>query len=320
MALLEIKNLSIDLQLEEGCRHLVDDLSFEIRRGEALCLIGESGCGKSVTALALTRLLAEDTFVYRGGEIRMAGLDLLGADEPSVRRVRGRKISYIFQDPVAYLNPVIRIGKQIGEMLQLHRPQRFHRDRVIDLLRMVGIPSPELRIDAFPHQLSGGMLQRVMIAMALASEPELLIADEPTTALDVTLQAQILDLLQALREKLGMAVLLITHNLGVVEEFADRVAVMYAGQIVETGSTATVLGNPRHPYTRALIRAVPRLGESNQRLEGIPGQVPLAGDFPTGCRFHPRCPDARPECGSHRPALLSIDSEVEVRCPVLNRS
>lgn len=320
MDLLEVNDLSIELSGDKDSRRLIDSLRFQIRSGEAFCLIGESGSGKSVTALALTRLLPTPPFRYASGAIRISGKDIFGLSDEQLQRLRGGTVSYIFQDPVAYLNPIHRVGAQIMEMLRLHRPDKAHEARIIELLDLVGIPSPESRIRDFPHQMSGGMLQRVMIAMALASEPQLLIADEPTTALDVTIQAQILRLLKRLQEDLGMAVLLISHNLGVVEEFADRVAVMYAGQIVEMGETSAILEKPKHPYTAALLRAMPRLGEVQESLSTIEGQVPVVGQFPSGCRFHPRCPAAEPECENEAPKLEEVGEGRHARCPVWNPS
>ena len=317
MALLEVNDLSIDLKQGGGARRLVDGVSLEVHSGQALCLIGESGCGKSVTALSLTRLLSPN-FSYASGEIRIDGDDVLTLSDAKLRSVRGGKVSYVFQDPVAYINPIHRIGSQIMESLRLHRPEKATEARVVELLNLVGIPSPDQRMKDFPHQMSGGMLQRVMIAMALASEPQLLVADEPTTALDVTIQAQILSLLGRLQRQLKMAVLLISHNLGVVEEFADHVAVMYAGQIVERGTTHDVIDQPKHPYTTALLKAVPRLGDVCEQLPTIPGQVPSAGEFPGGCRFHPRCSFAVPSCSVDAPVLESIGTDRWVRCPVQN--
>ena len=314
--LLEVNDLSIDLVDRQGRRRLVDGLTFGIREGEAFCLIGESGCGKSVSALSLTRLLPSPPFAYAGGEIRIGEESVLDLEPRKLRRLRGGTVSYIFQDPVAYLNPVHRVGTQIREMLRLHRPERATEERIVELLRMVEIPAPRARLRDYPHQMSGGMLQRVMIAMALASEPRLLVADEPTTALDVTVQAQILLLLERLRRELGMAVLLISHNLGVVEDFSDRVAVMYAGQVVESGPAREVLSRPGHPYTEALLRAAPRLGAGGEELHAIPGQVPPPGSFPAGCRFHPRCSLARESCTCRAPALDAFGAGRQVRCPV----
>ena len=314
MALLEVKDLLIELEASQGRRRLVDGVSLRIQPGEAFCLIGESGCGKSVTALALTRLLPSPPFFYAGGRVMVTGEDVLGMGEREIRRIRGGKVSYIFQDPGAYLNPIHRVGRQIREALALHRPDKANERRVAELLRLVGIPSPEVRMRDYPHQMSGGMLQRVMIATALAAEPRLLVADEPTTALDATVQAQILRLLASLRERLGMAILLISHDLGLVEDFADRVAVMYAGQVVECGPASTVLSDPKHPYTEALLRAAPRIGGGG--LIPIPGQAPAADAFPSGCRFHPRCSLARETCSQLPPQLASVGEDRLIRCLV----
>lgn len=317
MALLEIDNLSLEIGVGAQSRRLVDGLSLTVDEGESVCLIGESGSGKSVTALALTRLLPCPPFQYAGGAVALAGRSILDLDEAALREIRGGVVSYVFQDPVAYLNPVHRVGTQILEMLRLHRPDKATRGRVIELLELVGIPAAERRVDEYPHQLSGGMLQRVMIAMALAPEPRLLVADEPTTALDVTIQAQILALLNRLRMELGMAVLLISHNLGVVADVGDRVAVMYAGQIVEWGPADQVLSQARHPYTQALLRAVPSLERCQESLEAIPGQVPEPGQWPTGCRFHPRCPHQEPSCRTQEPSWAERQTAHSFRCPVL---
>ena len=285
MALLTVKNLCIAF----GSRapHVVDNVSFEVERGEILALVGESGCGKSISCLALTSLLptpparvSADAILFREGAEE---IDLARVSARRLRKVRGGGIAYIFQEPSVSLNPVFRIGSQIAEVLE-HR-----RAEVVELLKLVGIPAPETRVDAYPHELSGGMQQRVMIAMALAGNPKLLIADEPTTALDVTIQAQILGLIDDLRRKRDMAVILVTHNLGIVAEKADRVAVMYAGNIVEYAATGQLLKHPSHPYTRALLKAVPHLGGDGKRLSTIPGHVPSADDFAPGCRFSDRC-------------------------------
>ena len=312
MALLEVKDLLIELEASQGRRRLVDGVSLSIQPGEAFCLIGESGCGKSVTALALTRLLPSPPFFYAGGRVIVAGEDVLGMGDREIRRIRGGKVNYIFQDPGAYLNPIHRVGRQIRESLALHRPDKASEKRVAELLQLVGIPSPEVRMRDYPHQMSGGMLQRVMIAMALAAEPRLLVADEPTTALDATVQAQILGLLASLRERFDMAVLLISHDLGLVGDFADRVAVMYAGQVVECGTVSEVLDAPKHPYTEALLQAAPRLGGGG--LIPIPGQAPAADAFPSGCRFHPRCSLARETCLQSAPPLVSVGADRLVRC------
>jgi peptide/nickel transport system ATP-binding protein/oligopeptide transport system ATP-binding protein len=311
MPLLEIRNLRIDF----GAHRVVDEVSLSLDAGKTYCLVGESGCGKSVTALSIARLLATPPASHPQGQILLEGHDVLSMNPRELQRIRGGHVGYVFQEPGASLNPVMRIGTQIREALTRHRPQFANDAEVIRLLRQVGIPAPETRLKDYPHQLSGGMQQRVMIAMALAPQPKLLIADEPTTALDVTVQAQIIELLRDLQQQLGMSILLITHNLGLVGDIADRVGVMYAGQIVEEGQTRDVLQRPRHPYTRALLKSVPELGRAGRRLESIPGTVPRPGDWPVGCRFAPRCPMARSEC-SLRPIDWNPGSiDHAVRCP-----
>ena len=312
--LLEIKNLKLEFGKGEKALRAVDDVSFTIAEGETLCLVGESGCGKSVSALSIARLVPSPPANYVGGQILLNGQDVLGMSKQQLREIRGGVVSYIFQEPGSSLNPVFRVGNQIKESLKLHRPQVATDEEVIRLLKLVGIPAPESRMRDYPHQLSGGMQQRVMIAMALASEPKLLIADEPTTALDVTIQAQIIDLLRELKERLGMSMLLITHNLGIVGDIADRVAVMYAGQIVELAPAAELLARPLHPYTQALMNSVPKLASNAQRLTSIPGNVPNLGAFPSGCRFHPRCPKARRDCPQKLPELVEVEPNRFVRC------
>jgi oligopeptide/dipeptide ABC transporter ATP-binding protein len=290
----------------------VDGVSFTIKKGETLALVGESGCGKSVTALALAKLVATPPGVYKGGEVLLDGDDVLKLEKDRLRAIRGAKISYIFQEPASSLNPVFRIGYQIREVLQLHRPAAATDDEVIRLLQLVRIPDPARRMRDYPHQLSGGMQQRVMIAMALACNPALLVADEPTTALDVTIQAQILDLLKELKREIGMSVLLITHNLGIVGDLADNVAVMYAGRVVEYAPAQELLRAPRHPYTVALMQSIPRLGARARRLHSIPGNVPNAARLPVGCKFHPRCERAQPDCAREpEPELVNG----RIRCP-----
>jgi oligopeptide/dipeptide ABC transporter ATP-binding protein len=264
-----------------------------------------------VTALSLARLLPSPPARYPAGEMLVEGRNVLEMDKRELRTIRGGVISYIFQDPAASLNPIFRVRTQILETLRLHRPAAANDGEVIRLLKLVGIPAPESRLRDYPHQLSGGMQQRVMIAMALASQPKLLVADEPTTALDVTIQAQIFELLRDLKKRLGMAILLITHNLGLVAEIADELAVMYAGQIVERGPTRALLDAP---YTRALLRSVPTLGQATDRLLAIPGNVPAAGNFPSGCRFHPRCPQMQPDCPAHAIPLIETAPGREARC------
>jgi len=313
--LLEFKSIQLDFVSDGQALRAVDDVSFAIDAGETLCLVGESGCGKSVTALSIARLVPTPPARYPGGQILLNGQDVLRMSKAQLREIRGGVVSYVFQEPAASLNPVFRVGNQIKESLRLHRPEAATDDEVIRLLKLVGIPAPESRIRDYPHQLSGGMQQRIMIAMALASRPKLLVADEPTTALDVTIQAQILELLRDLKQQLGMSMLLITHNLGIVGDIADRVAVMYAGQIVELAPATELLARPLHPYTQALMNSVPKLGGNASRLTVIPGQVPKLGALPTGCRFHPRCPNVRPDCARTPPGLVEVEPARWVRCP-----
>ena len=315
MNLLEIKNLKMDFGADAGAVRAIDDVSLVIGTGETVCLVGESGCGKSVTAQSIARLVPTPPANYVGGEILLHGRDTLKMSPRELCGIRGGVVSYVFQEPGAALNPVFRIGAQIKESLKLHQPAKASDAEVIRLLKLVGIPAPESRIKNYPFEMSGGMQQRVMIAMALASEPKLLVADEPTTALDVTIQAQILDLLSELKQRLGMAILLITHNLGIVGDMADRVAVMYAGQIVELSPARELLRRPLHPYTRALMNSVPKLRGDADRLSAIPGHVPRIGNFPPGCRFAPRCPIARPECSEKIPELIEVEPGRFVRCP-----
>ena len=315
MPLLAIKNLSIQFGAGPGVATVVEDLSLEIAAGEAVALVGESGCGKSITALSIARLVASPPAVYVRGEILVEGQDVLRMTESRLRQIRGGTVSYIFQEPGAALNPVMKIGAQIREILQLHRPAANTDAEATRLLESVGIPAPETRLRQYAHELSGGMQQRVMIAMALASRPKLLVADEPTTALDATIQAQILELLRELRQRLGMSLLLITHNLGIVGRIADRVGVMYAGQIVEHGPSDRLLGQPLHPYTQGLMESAPRLGRDVETLRAIPGQVPRGGQMPAGCRFHPRCAVARPDCAQTPPGLAEVAPGRQASCP-----
>jgi len=320
MSLLEIRNLQIDFGRGPNALRAVDGVSLSLEPGKTLCLVGESGSGKSVTALSIARLMASPPAVYAGGEILLEGHDVLKMKAAPLRNIRGGVVSYVFQEPGASLNPVYRIGSQIKEALQLHRPEAATDAEVVRLLKLVGIPAPELRIRNYPHELSGGMQQRVMLGMALAPHPKLLVADEPTTALDVTIQAQIIELLGELQRQFGMAILLITHNLGLVGDVADEVAVMYAGQIVETAPARELLKRPLHPYTQALLHSVPSLDTEVDRLATIPGAVPRLGGFPGGCRFHPRCPRAQPECTQLAPALIEVEPRRWVRCPWWNPS
>ena len=315
MPLLEIKNLRLDFGPGAEALRAIDGVSLTIGAGETVCLVGESGCGKTVTALSIARLVPTPPANYVGGEILLNGRDVLTMSQRELCDIRGGVVSYVFQEPGASLNPVFRVGNQIKESLKLHKPEKATNEEVIRLLKLVGIPAPESRIKNYPFELSGGMQQRVMIAMALASEPKLLVADEPTTALDVTIQAQILELLHELKQRLGMAILLITHNLGIVGDMADRVAVMYVGQIVELSPARELLRRPLHPYTRALMASVPKLRGDADRLSAIPGNVPHIGNFPPGCRFAPRCPIAKPECSNSIPDLVEVETGRWVRCP-----
>ena len=317
--LLEIRGLRTSFHTREGMVRAVDGIDFSVDRGEIMGLVGESGCGKSVTSLSIMRLIAQSGQI-EGGEILFDGQDLLGLSPDAMRHIRGERISMIFQQPTSSLNPVWDVGTQIEEVLRIHRGMKGKaaEARAIDLLRMVGIPDPQRRLKAYPHEMSGGMAQRIMIAMALACEPELLIADEPTTALDVTIQAQILDLMRNLRDETGTAIILITHDLGVVAEMCDRVAVMYAGEIVEQTDVVSLFREPLHPYTRGLIGSIPVVGDMREELAVIPGNVPNLIDLPVGCRFAPRCL-ARIEEGidnafDDHPSLLPIRAGHDVRC------
>jgi len=316
---LEVKNLKTHFFTEDGVVHAVDGVDFVVYPGEILGLVGESGCGKSVTSLSVMRLISLPGRVL-DGEVLLDGTDLLKLSEEEMMKVRGNRISMIFQQPQTALNPVFKVGDQIAEVLSIHQDfgKEAGRKRAVELLKMVGIPEAERRADSFPHELSGGMAQRVMIAMALACVPELLIADEPTTALDVTIQAQILDLVLEMRKNLGTSVILITHDLGVIAEMAERVAVMYAGQIVEQAEAGELFDNPLHPYTQGLIGSIPILGKIKERLDVIPGNVPNLIDPKPGCRFAPRCA-ARVKyglqiCGEQDPQLSEVKADHIVRC------
>jgi oligopeptide/dipeptide ABC transporter ATP-binding protein len=317
--LLEVKGLRTSFATRDGYVRAVDGIDFTVDRGEIMGLVGESGCGKSVTSLSILRLVAKPGRV-EAGEVLFDGRDLLKLSSDEMRRIRGDRISMIFQQPTSSLNPVWDVGRQIEEVLRIHRGMKGNvaRSRAAELLKMVGIPDPERRLKAFPHEMSGGMGQRVMIAMALACEPELLIADEPTTALDVTIQAQILDLMRNLRDETGTAIILITHDLGVVAEMCDRVAVMYAGEIVEQSDVIPLFRKPLHPYTRGLIGSIPVVGSVKDELAVIPGNVPNLIDLPKGCRFAPRCA-ARVEedvaiATEVHPSLLPVEGSHAVRC------
>jgi peptide/nickel transport system ATP-binding protein len=305
--LLSVRDLAVTFATDRGVARAVDGVSFDIYPGETLAVVGESGSGKTVTALSLLRLLDEAATVSPASRIDYAGKNLLTLDDESLRRVRGVEIAMVFQDPMTSLNPMLRIGTQVTETLRAHGniDRAAARRRAVELLELVGLPEPARNLDDYPHQLSGGMRQRVLIAIALSCGPKLLIADEPTTALDVTIQAQILELLADLKARLGMALLLISHDMGVVAGMADRVAVMYGGQIVELANTATLFKAPVHPYTAGLLAAIPRLGggTAKARLDAIPGAVPPATAWPSGCRFHPRCRHAWEKCSSDPPPL-----------------
>jgi oligopeptide/dipeptide ABC transporter ATP-binding protein len=317
--LLEVKGLKTYFYTEDGVVRAVDGVNFEVYPGEVLGLVGESGCGKSVTSLSIMRLISKPGRVDEG-EILLDGENLLDLSEDEMMKVRGNRISMIFQQPQTALNPVFKVGDQLSEVLSVHQDlgKEAGRKRAVALLKMVGVPDPERRVDAYPHELSGGMAQRVMIAMALACVPELLIADEPTTALDVTIQAQILDLMRDLRRDMGTSVILITHDLGVVAEMAERVAVMYAGEIVEQTDVNSLFDEPLHPYTQGLIGSIPILGEIKEKLAVIPGSVPNLINLPPGCRFAPRC-QARLKyacaiCAEVKPELEEVKPGHYVRC------
>jgi len=317
--ILQVKNLKTYFKTENGIAHAVDDVSFNLNAGETLGIVGESGCGKSVTSLSIMRLIDQPPGFFAGGEILFKGENLLEMNDDQIRNIRGNKISMIFQEPMTSLNPVFTIGNQIIEAIQLHQKLDFEKSRkkAIEMLDLVGIPAPDQRIDEYPHQLSGGMRQRVMIAISLSCNPEILIADEPTTALDVTIQAQILELIQQLQNELNLAVIMITHDLGVISEICNRVIVMYAGQVVEQGTIKEIFKSPKHPYTNGLMKSIPIIGENkNTELYNIKGLVPNATEFPNGCHFHPRCEFVVNKCKEQLPNIESItnNSEHVVRC------
>ncbi len=305
--LLEIKNLTVGFLTENGFAKAADRISLSLRKGQTLCVVGESGSGKSVASLAVMRLIEYAGGVIAEGEAYFQGEDLTMKTQDEMRRIRGNKMTMVFQDPMSALNPVFAVGEQIAESLRLHKQlsRKGAWSRAVDMLRLVGIPDPEARARQYPHEMSGGMCQRVVIAMALACDPELVIADEPTTALDVTVQAQILELMQKLKRELGMSILLITHDMGVAAEMADRIAVMYAGVIVEEGTAEDIFERPRHPYTLGLLKSIPGYeGKPGTDLYAIQGHIPGIGELPTGCRFHPRCSHARDRCLREEPPLL----------------
>ena len=320
--LLEVKNLKTYFYTEEGTARAVDGMDFIIRKGETLGMIGESGCGKSVSALSIMQLVASPPGRIIEGEIWFEGENLLKKSPSEVKKIRGNNISMIFQEPMTSLNPVFTIGNQIIEPIILHQKldKEKARKKAIEMLDLVGISSPEKQIDNYPHQLSGGMRQRVMIAMALSCEPKLLIADEPTTALDVTIQAQILELLKKIREEIGMAVMMITHDLAVIAEVSDDVLVAYAGKALEYADVKTIFREPKHPYTQALYDSIPRLTDTKKRrLEVIPGIVPNPMEFPSGCRFNPRCKFTKSFCQKEEPELEEVGDTHKARCFIYNK-
>jgi peptide/nickel transport system ATP-binding protein len=318
--LLRVHDLRTYFHLGGAVARAVDGVSFDIRQGETVGMVGESGCGKSVTALSLLRLIDPPGRIEAGSRIEFEGRDLLTLSEEGIRQLRGNRIAMVFQEPMTALNPVFTIGDQVAEVARVHAgaSRRAAWDRAIEMLNLVGIPDPRERAKSYPHQLSGGMRQRVLIAMALVMNPSLLIADEPTTALDVTIQAQILELLADLQQRLGLAVLLITHDLGVVAEVTSRVLVMYGGQIVERAPVRELFANPRHPYTRGLLEAMPRLGRQRDRLTVIPGTVPPPTRWPSGCRFRDRCAWAWQRCADEHPPEYVVSADHAARCHLVD--
>jgi oligopeptide/dipeptide ABC transporter ATP-binding protein len=314
--ILEVEDLAVEFLTDHGWVRVVDGVSFSLSPGETLGLVGESGSGKTVTSLSVMQLIPRPPGRIAGGRIRFDGRDLAGLPEAALEDLRGNDIAMVFQESMTSLNPAFTIGDQIGEAVRRHRgvSRKAARERAVEVLDLVQIPHPRERLGAYPHEFSGGMRQRAAIAMALACEPKLLIADEPTTALDVTIQAQILDLLRSLQDRFGMAILFVTHNLGVVADICDRVAVMYAGRIVEHAGVFDLFERPRHPYTEGLLQSMPQLGERGKRLAAIPGTPPMPWEMPEGCRFHPRCPYAEPACTEENVTLLELEDARQSRC------
>lgn len=315
--ILEVNNLSTTFRTERGLMKAVDGVTFHVQKGEILGVVGESGCGKSVTSQSIMRLYDEKRTAIYSGQVLLNGENIFEKSAKEMKEIRGRDMSMVFQDALSSLNPVIKIGEQIMEPLRIHQKMKKEeaKERALEMLRLVGIPAPENRMEQYPHELSGGMRQRVMIAIALACQPKLLIADEPTTALDVTIQAQIMDLIVDLNKKLNMGVILITHDLAVVAETCSRVVVMYLGQIVEEADVNNLFDHPTHPYTRGLINSIPKLnGNRTERLYMIEGMVPLLSQIPEGCRFAPRCPYATEECRKKMPELKKVSETQKVRC------
>jgi oligopeptide/dipeptide ABC transporter ATP-binding protein len=315
-ALLQVKNLATHFHTEEGVVKSVQDVSFDVKPGEVLGVVGESGCGKSVTSMSILRLVQQPQGKIVNGQIIFNGQNLLDLSEEQMRKIRGNKISLISQDPMTSLNPVLTIGDQIMEAIILHQGlnKKDAHNKAIEMLRLVGIPSPEERVDQYPHEFSGGMRQRAIIAMALSCEPQLLIADEPTTALDVTIQAQILDLMRDIKTKRNAAIVLITHDLGVVAEMCDRVAVMYAGKIVEYTDVYSLFKNPQHPYTIGLLNSIPKIEDEKERLIPIEGQPPNLVNLPKGCSFAPRCKEVQAICHTKEPELIKVEEGHFARC------
>ena len=314
-AQIEVKNLHVGFQNRKSFTTILDGVNFSVEKGETLCIVGESGCGKSLTSLSIMGLLPK-TGKVKKGEIVFDGQDLTTLNEKQMSKIRGNEISMIFQEPMTSLNPVHKIGKQISESIKLHQKlnKKQAEEKAIEMLKLVGIPSPEKRIHQYPHELSGGMRQRVMIAMALSCNPKLLIADEPTTALDVTIQAQILELMNKLKSELDMSIIMITHDLGVVSEVADKVLVMYAGKVVEYSDVKSLFTNPQHPYTQGLIESIPKLEEDQEELPVIKGYVPAPDEMPTGCRFSTRCPHAKGYCSTESPPFIVGKETHQVHC------
>jgi oligopeptide/dipeptide ABC transporter ATP-binding protein len=322
MALLELRDLRVAFRTRDGLVRAVNGVSLSLERGQTLGLVGESGSGKTVTALTILGLTrSKQTEI--AGAVELDGVDLVGLPDTELRAIRGKRVAMVFQDPLSSLHPMHRVGRQIEEAIRVHERvgKRAARARTVELLRQVGIPSPAERANAYPHELSGGMRQRVMIAMALSLSPDIVIADEPTSALDVTVQSQILELLARVRDETGMALLLVSHDLGVIAEHADDVAVMYAGRIVERGPCDVVIGSPLHPYTCGLVDSIPHVdGPRGVRLCSIAGAPPSALALPAGCAFHPRCPQAQPSCAAEIPSLARVGVDHEIACPVVARS
>lgn len=319
--IVEFKNLSISFKIDEGIVRAVNDVSFEVRKGEVLGIVGESGCGKSVTSMSLMRLLPVPPTIYESGSINLNGVDILSLSEEEMREKRGSEVAIIFQEPMTSLNPVMKIGQQISEVMLIHQKisKSEAKKRAIELINLVGIPRAESIFDSYPHELSGGMRQRIMIAIALACNPKVLIADEPTTALDVTIQAQILDLIKNMKSKFDMSIMMITHDLGVIAEMADYVIVMYAGKIVEKAKVLDIFKNPKHPYTIGLMKSKPTFEGSNEKLYSIPGQVPNPMNLPNYCYFYERCDRRRDFCKKGIPDLISVGDSHYASCYLLDK-